>query len=60
MASTIHTPTSPRPEDSSAENIAAAISPDDLDAAKHDPRVAAFLAEGDHYLAALEQQGRNR
>lgn len=31
----------------------------ELEAARNDPRVWAFLAEADAYLAELERQGRN-
>ncbi len=42
-----------------AREPAAIVDADEFEAAEQDPRVRAFLAEADSYLAALEHQGHN-
>jgi hypothetical protein len=42
------------------EEVAAVVDADELEVARHDPRVKAFLADADAYLAEVERQGRNR
>lgn len=40
-------------------SVAAVIDAEELEEARHDPRVESFLAEADAYLAELEAQGRS-
>lgn len=59
MASTLHksdTQTSGTPD---IEEPIAVIDADELDAARRDPRVRAFLMKADAYLGELERQGRS-
>jgi hypothetical protein len=61
MASTLDTPARFLPrEDSPAKAVVAIVAADEFKEAKRDPRVRSFLNEADAYLAALEQEGRNR
>lgn len=59
MASTLHTHTTRERQDLH-EEVVAVVDRTELDEARHDPRVRAFLAESDAYLVELEQQSRNR
>jgi hypothetical protein len=61
MASTVDKPaTSAQLATAAATSAVAFINEEDLEAARRDPRVAAFLDDADAYLIAFEQQGRNR
>lgn len=56
MASSLETDNARRRQ-LSHEDAVAVIDEADLEAARKDPRVAAFLEESDDYLADLERQG---
>lgn len=61
MASTLDKPaTFVRREDAPPGAVVAVVIADELQAAKHDPRVRSFIEEADAYLVALDQQDRNR
>lgn len=59
MASTLPKP-SAHQESPWDESVVAVVEEAELEAARRDPRVRAFLDEADAYLADLERQGRNR
>lgn len=58
MASALDTHTSQRQDPQ--EKVAAVVDAADLESARRDPRVKAFLADADAYVAEVERQGRNR
>jgi hypothetical protein len=60
MASTTDTTPPSAVEPDPLSGAAAVITEEDLEAARRDPRVQAFLEEADAYVAELDRQGRNR
>ncbi len=63
MASTINIPATFQPHrepPADSTGVVVVITAEELDAARRDSRVGAFLAEADAYLDSLESQNRNR
>jgi hypothetical protein len=58
MASTLDTHTKGQRPDL-REEIVAVVDTQEFDEARRDPRVRAFVAEADAYLAAVERHARN-